>query len=167
MCQNLKILLTLLALFGCTIAAALPGDDAQKMNIISNSTLLNYKTGSNVYEGDVKIDQGATHLLADRVTTQNNSKHKMEEAIAYGVLKPAHYWTIPKEGDVEFNAYAKVIKFYPAKSTVVLEGDVVVKQGNNSFNGALIIYNIKDQTVSAPATNQGRATIIIEPKNLS
>lgn len=149
------------------VVDALPTDETQKMNIVANSSLLNYKSGTNIYEGDVKIDQGETHLTADKVTTQNNEKHKMEEAIAYGTKKPARYWTIPKTGDLEFNAFAKVIKFYPIKSTVVLEGDVVVTQGNNSFHGPLIIYNTKDQTVSAPATNKGRATIIIEPKNLS
>ncbi|MDR3477592.1 MAG: lipopolysaccharide transport periplasmic protein LptA [Gammaproteobacteria bacterium] len=162
-----NILMLALLTFCGTHSFALPTDETQKMDIIANSSLLNYKNGANVYEGDVKIDQGATHLTADRVTTQNNDKHKMEEAIAYGTQKPARYWTIPKEGDLEFNAFAKVIKFYPIKSIVILEGDVVVTQGNNSFHGPLIIYNIKDQTVSAPASNKGRATIIIEPKNLS
>jgi lipopolysaccharide transport protein LptA len=160
-----QVIVIALALSG-TVSHALPTDETQKMNIIANSSLLNYKNGANVYEGDVKIDQGATHLTADRVTTQNNDKHKMEEAIAFGTKKLARYWTIPKDGDLEFNAFAKVIKFYPIKSTVILEGDVVVTQGNNSFHGPLIIYNIKDQTVSAPASNKGRATIIIEPKKL-
>lgn len=148
-------------------ALALPTDETQKLNIVADSTVINYKTGANVYEGQVKIDQGSTHVTADKVTTQNNAQHKLEEAIAYGTNKPARYWTIPKEGDVEFNAFAKIIHYYPIKATVVLEGDVVVTQGNNSFHGPYIIYNIKDQIVSAPASQKGRATIIIEPKNIS
>jgi len=159
---------TLALLFLSYCALALPTDSAERMHIVADSTLFNYKTGLNIYEGHVKIDQGETHLTADRVTTQNDSRHKMEEAIAYGdAEKPAHYSTIPKAGDPPFHADAKIIRFYPPKSIVILEGDVSVKQNNNSFHGPLIVYNIKDQTVSTPATKQGQATIVIEPKQTS
>jgi lipopolysaccharide export system protein LptA len=148
-------------------ALALPSDTEQKMHIVADSTLFNYKTRYNVYDGNVSIEQGKTRVTADRVTTQSNSQHKIEEAIAYGTKSPAHYWTLPKEGDTLFHASAKIIKFYPLKSTVVLEDNVVLTQGDNSFRGSLIIYNIKDQTVSAPATPKGHATFIFEPKQLT
>lgn len=148
-------------------ALALPTDDTKVMQIVADSSQLNYKSRNNIYEGNVKVDQGSTHLLADRVTTQNNEHHKLSEAIAYGTKQLAHYWTIPRENDPELHAYAKVIKFYPLKSQVVLEGDVVVTQGENSFHGPSIIYNIKDQTVISPPTIQGRSTIIIEPTKIS
>jgi lipopolysaccharide transport protein LptA len=147
-------------------ARSLPDDNLQNMHIIADSTLFNYKTGANTYNGNVKVDQGGTHLLADRVTTHSSLHHKIEEAVAYGIKKPADYWTIPKKGDPLFHAQARFIRFYPAKSQVFLEGDVVITQGNNSFHGPLIIYNIKDQTISAPASNKGRATIIIEPTKI-
>jgi lipopolysaccharide export system protein LptA len=136
------------------------------MHILADSTLFNYKSGLNVYEGNVKINQGTTHLNADRVTTQSGTGHKLEEAIAYGTKNPADYWTTPQKGDPLFHAQAKTIKFYPQKSIVVLEGDVVVTQSGNSFHGPLIIYNIKDQTISSPATNKGRATIMIQPTKI-
>lgn len=161
-----KILASILSFFPL-FSFALPEDTSQNMHIIADSTLFNYKTGFNVYEGNVQITQGETRLSADRVTTQNNAQHKMEEAIAYGTDKnPAHYWTILKKEDPLFHAQAKVIKFYPIKSTVVLEGDAVVIQGKNSFNGPVIVYNIQNQTVSAPASTKGHATIIIESKQL-
>jgi lipopolysaccharide export system protein LptA len=163
----MRLLLKLLLLCVCISAFALPTDDTQVMQIVADSSQLNYKNRNNVYEGNVKIDQGTTHLAADRVTTQNNERHKLSEAIAYGTNQPAHYWTIPREGDKELHAYAKVIKFYPLKSTVILEGDVIVTQGENSFHGPSIIYNIKDQTVISPPTTQGRSTIIIEPNKIS
>lgn len=146
---------------------ALEGDDQQVMHINSDSSTYNYKTGMNIYEGHVKIDQGTTHLIADRVVTNSNSHHKMEEAIAYGFTQLAEYTTVPKPGDPELHAKAKVIKYYPAKSMVFLEGDVVVTQGKNSFEGPLIVYNMKDQIVTAPPSKTGRATIIIEPSQLT
>jgi lipopolysaccharide export system protein LptA len=161
--HNIVILITGLLLLVPCIAFALPDDSEKNMHILANSTLLNYKSGFNTYEGDVKIDQGETRLTADRLTTQSNPQHKMEEVIAYGVGKLAHYWTTPRKGDQVFHAKAKVIKFYPIKSTVVLQGDVIVTQGDNSFSGPEIIYNIKDQTVLSPVNKKGRSTIIIEP----
>lgn len=142
---------------------ALEGDDQQVMHINSDGSTFNYKTGTNIYEGHVKIDQGTTHLTADRVVTTNNKQHKIEEAIAYGFTELAEYTTLPKPGDPVLHAKAKVIKFYPAKSLVFLEGNVIVTQGKNSFEGPQIVYNMKDQIVTAPPSKTGRATIIIEP----
>ncbi|MHB1947913.1 MAG: lipopolysaccharide transport periplasmic protein LptA [Gammaproteobacteria bacterium] len=148
------------------ISLALPDDSEQIMHIKADSSAFDYKGGQSTYEGNVKIDQGSSHLTADRVITKNNADHKIEEAIAYGKDKLAEYTTIPKPGDQLFHAKANVIKFYPPKSMIILEGKVIVTQGENSFNGPLIIYNIKDQTVVAPASKGGRATIIIDPNEL-
>jgi lipopolysaccharide export system protein LptA len=146
------------------VVFALPDDSKQIMHIVADATTFNYKTGSTTYEGNVKIDQGSTHLTADRVTTTNNSKHKIEEAIAYGLNnKLAEYVTLPKQGDAILRAKAKTIKFYPGNSTVLLEGNVIVMQGKNSFEGPVVIYNMKDQIVTAPASKTGRATVVIEP----
>jgi lipopolysaccharide export system protein LptA len=154
-------------LFAATQAWALPEDNTQSMHITADSTLFNYKSGFNVYEGNVSVTQGETRLTADKLTTQSNDKHKIEVAIAYGLHNPAHYWTIPKIGDAPFHARAQTIKFFPQKSNVILDGNALVTQGNNSFHGAEIIYNIKDQIVSSPATKKGRSTIIIEPAKLN
>lgn len=169
MFQTRSVLLTiLLLLFIPVLTLALPEDSTKTMHIISDSSTFNYKTGSNVYEGNVKIDQGSTHLTADRVTTANGDNHKMKEAIAYGLNnKLAEYTTLPKPGDPILHAKAKTIKFYPPTSMVVLEGNVIVTQGKNSFEGPVIIYNMKDQTVTAPASKTGRATVVIEPSQFA
>lgn len=146
---------------------ALPNDHEQKLHIISDSSVYDYKTGVKTYEGNVQVDQGSTHLTADKVVTKNNEKHRIEEAIAYGNQKPAEYTTIPKEGDPQVRAKANVIKFNPTTMIVTLEGNVQVNQGENSFQGPLIIYNMKEQTVTAPASKSGRSTVVIDPKNLT
>lgn len=145
---------------------ALPDDSQKTLHIVANSTEFNYKTGVDVYEGDVKIDQGTTQVIADKVVTQKNEHHKIVSAIAYGLKNKAQYLTIPKNDDLVLKATAYVIKYYPITSIIILENDVVVTQGENSFHGPHIIYNTKEQTVSAPASKNGRATIVIEPKQL-
>jgi lipopolysaccharide export system protein LptA len=147
-------------------ALALPTDSEQPLKIVSDSSVYDYKTGVKIYEGNVQVDQGSTHLSADKVTTKNNAKHQIDEATAYGEKKLAEYTTTPKEGDTLFRAKAKIIKFNPETMVVTLEGNVVVTQGENSFHGPLIVYNMKEQTVNAPASKSGRATVVIEPKHL-
>ncbi len=140
---------------------ALPDDNQKQLNIVANSSQLNYKTGANVYEGNVKVDQGTTHITADRLTTQNNKRHKIEKAVAYGIQKRAEYSTIAKIGDPVFHAQAEKITFDSLKSIIILEGNATVTQGENSFQGTIIIYNMKDQTIVVPPSKMGQARILI------
>ena len=149
-----------------TVTLSLPEDSQQPMHIIADSSLFNYKTGRDIYEGNVKVDQGTSHLTADRVITQKDKQHKIISAIAMGLKKVATLTTIPKQGDLVMYAEARTISFYPPASTIVLEKDVIVTQGENNFHGQHIIYNMKDQIVAAPASKNGRATIVIESKQL-
>ncbi len=142
---------------------SLPSDSKQRIYIQANSSIYNYKTGFNVFEGNVKIDQGTTHITADKLVTKSGLKHKIIEAIAYGNQDLAHYWTLSKQSEPEIHAYAKVIKFYPIQSNVTLEKQVNVTQGENSFHGELIHYNSNDQTIIVPAANKGRAVIVYNP----
>ena len=163
---NLAFLIIVL-LLAPTFAFALQDDQDKPFNIVADSSIFNYKTGIDTYEGNVKVDQGTSHLTADRLVTQKNKQHKMISAIAIGIHKLAEYSTVPKVGDPILIAKAKIITFYPPTATVVLEQDVLVTQKENSFHGPRIIYNIKDQVVTAPASKEGRATITIEPEPLT
>lgn len=157
-----QILNVILCCFMTTVVFATSA--TPKLQITANSSTFNYATGENDYEGDVKVDYDTTHLRADRITTKNNDKNKIELATAYGINHLAEYSTIPKPGDPVFHAKAKIIKYYPQNSRVVLEGNVIVTQGKNSFHGPIIIYNTKEKTIIAPPHKGGRATFIIEPK---
>ena len=144
-------------------AFALDTDRNQKVNIVADSGVYNYKTGVNIYEGHVKVDQGTTHITADRLITKKNPQHKIQEAIAYGLEGKAHYWTLPNQQEPEIHAWAKIIKFYPIESNATLEQAVFVKQGENSFQGELINYNSKEQTISVPASKNARAVLVYNP----
>lgn len=146
-------------------AYALSADQKEPMHIVADSSIFNYKTGVNLFEGHVVVIQGTTHLTADRLITKNNEKHKINEAIAYGLSDLAHYWTVAKKGDPEIHAKARVIKFYPIQSNVTLEKEVTVLQGDNSFQGELISYNAQDQTITVPALEKNRAILIYNPDN--
>lgn len=142
---------------------ALKSDNNQKIYIMGDYAMLNYKTGIHTFEGHVKVDQGTTHVLADRIQTTNNHRHEIKQVTAYGLEQPAHYWTLPKLGDTEIHAHAKIIKFYPLNSNATLEQNAIVIQGNNSFRGEQIVYNMNDETITIPASKKGRAVLIYDP----
>lgn len=153
----------LISVINVTNAYALKSDRVEIVNIVADSTLYNYKTGINVFEGHVQVDQGTTHITADRLITKSNAAHKIQEAVAYGFNDLAHYWTVPRVNEPEINAHAKIIRFYPVESNVTLEQTVTVQQGENSFQGELIHYNRANQTITVPATKGGRAVLVYNP----
>jgi lipopolysaccharide export system protein LptA len=165
MFQALKKLMAvgILPFLLCQQALALDSDSKEKINIVADSGIYNYKTGVDVFEGHIRIDQGTTHITADRLITKKNNRHVIQEATAFGLLNLAHYWTVPKEGDPELHARAKIIKFYPLESNISLEQSAHVAQGENSFQGDFIHYNSKDQTITVPASKNGRAVLVYNP----
>lgn len=164
MTQGRALFCILLFIMFCQQALALPNDGEQPMKIIADASLFNYKTGIDTYEGNVKVDQGTTHLLADKLVTEKNEHHKIISAIAYGTRHLAELTTLPSLDAKILHATSNIIKFYPSTSILILEDNVVVTQGENSFHGSLIIYNMKEQMVAAPASKNGRATIVIDAK---
>lgn len=141
----------------------LPEDNKELLHIKADKTIYNYKNGLNYFEGNVVVDQGTTHVTADRLTTKTNDKHQIQEAIAYGVKQLAHFWTVPTHGQKIVDAHAKIIKFYPLTSNATLQGEVFVTQGENNFQGQLIHYNMNEQTIIVPETKNGRAVIVYNP----
>jgi len=160
-----QVIVTLLMLIIASPVFALSADHTETIHIIADSTTYNYKTGFTIFDGHVKVDQGTTHITADRLTTQSGKSRTIKEAIAYGYNDLAHYWTLPTANDPVIHAQAKIIKFYPTESNVALEKDVTLVQGANSFQGQLILYNRNEQTIFVPEANQGRAVVVINPDN--
>lgn len=146
-----------------TLTCALEEDTHSKIYIQSDACIYNYKTGASVFTGNVHVDQGSTHIIADKLTTKSNNQHKIHETIAYGITNLAHYWTLPKVGDPEIHAHAKIIKYYPIDANVTLEQTVKVDQKDNNFQGELIHYNLNNQTITVPASKNGRAVLVYNP----
>ncbi len=164
----LKMLLLILALTGITMTCyGLRDDSKEKMIILSDATLYDNKTGITIFEGHVKVTQGTTLIIADKLTTKTDKNHKINEIIAYGINQVAEYWTLPKEKDQPFHASANIIKYYPKDPKVTLEQNVTASQGKNSFHGGVIHYNRQTETLMVPASNTGRAILIYNPDNKS
>lgn len=142
---------------------ALPNDNQQKVYITADSSIYNYKSGINIFEGHVVVNQGTTHITADKLITKTNALHKIQEATAYGFKDLAHYWTLPKLKEPELHAHAKIIRFFPINSNITLEQMVTVAQGENRFQGELVHYNSNNQTITVPAAENSRAVLVYNP----
>lgn len=164
MCRALKITLTTVLVFAHTACFALSGDSQQKIHITANATTYNFKTGETLFQGNVLADQGSTHLTADHLITKTNRSHQIEEIIAYGnATTRAHYSTLPRPDQAVMHAYGDIIQYYPLTANVTLQKHVTVAQGENSFQGELILYNMSEQTITVPPTPSGRAVLVYNP----
>jgi len=153
----------LIIFFISTPLFALDTDSNATLNIVADSGVYNFKTGVDMYEGHVQVDQGSTHVTADKLVTKKNHQHKIREATAYGIQTLAHFWTQPTVNQPEIHAHATTIKLYPLEMNVSLEHNVALSQGENHFQGELIHYNSKDQIITLPASSNGHARLVYNP----
>lgn len=156
------IFIILVIFFGFPqVTFALSTDKQQNATIESDSATINHKENTCTYRGHVKLIQGTTILTADLLTTYSNAKNQLQKAIAIGQL--ATYTTLPDNSPNVFVAQAKTINYNPLQSQIILVGDAKATQGSDSFAGPQINYNIKNQLVTTPVSNQGRTTIVFRP----
>jgi len=157
----MRIIVLILILLLPAWALAASSDSDQTAYVVADNTTLNYKTHTGIYRGHVKMTQGTTTILADRVVTYANKHNKLIKAIATGNL--ASYSTLPDNSQLLFTAAGQTINYYPIKGTVELIGQAKATQGNDSLAGPHITYDIKKQTVVSLLEKAGHTTIVIQP----
>ncbi|MFN3235014.1 MAG: lipopolysaccharide transport periplasmic protein LptA [Gammaproteobacteria bacterium] len=145
---------------------SLESDSTKPMHIHADTLNSNYKQGVNVFHGDAVATQGTTSLSGDTIIALTNEKHKVTRIIATGSSHhQAHYRTIQKAGEPEFNAYADTITYYMTKKIAKLNGHAHVSKNKNSFNGPNITYNMATQEITSKSSKTNRSTLILYPGN--
>ncbi len=162
-----KLLIGLLIATGLipSLAQALSSDQNLPARFVSDHVVFNHKTGITIFTGNVKMDQGTTHLTGDKVTSYSNDNGNVTKVVAVGKL--AHYNTLPDGQEKAVDAWAETIEYYPQEKTAILIGNGKVTQGANSFTGPHIVYNMEKQTVvSTPTTSNTQSVIVLQPQDL-
>lgn len=154
----------LLSLAGPVLA--LQTDANQPMNFIADDVSFNDNNGTTVYTGHVSMNQGSTHLTADKVIVYKDKEGSMNKAVAMG--KPAHYTTLPDNQKKPMDAFGDTIAYYPQQQRAIIMGNGNVIQAMNSLQGPRIIYDMVKQTVTSfPATLGGeKSLLILQPRDL-
>jgi lipopolysaccharide export system protein LptA len=148
---------------------ALQSDAAQTARFASDNVSFNDNNGTTIYSGNVKMEQGTTHLIADKVVVYRNKDGSTDKAVATGKL--AHYITLPDNQKDPVDAFGDKIEYYPQKHLAIIIGNGNVIQSKNSLKGPYIIYDMVKQTVtsvappSTPAAEK-KSLIILQPWDL-
>ena len=154
-----------LLLLALAPAWALAGSKNEDLPILieADSADIDDRQGVSVYRGNVEIRQGTSVLTADRVTVQHPGK-KAQKIIAVG--KPVKYRQ-PQEGDKpDIRAEALQAEYYTTSEELVMIGDAVLFQGNDSFRSDRITYDRKSGMLKGGTSAQGkrRVQVTIETK---
>jgi lipopolysaccharide export system protein LptA len=145
---------------------SLPTDKQQIIKLSANSADINQETHKGIYTTDVSLDQGSTHLRADRAITHTDSTNKLVKAVIFGnKQEQAHFWTLTDEKKPALHAYADTIFYFPEKHLIQLKGNARVKQGTNSFLASQIDYDTMKKHIVSRSDQHKQTVIIIHPEN--
>lgn len=135
------------------------GDAEQPINIRARTVEANEKTGVSVYTGNVVATQGSLRLEADRleVTLRDGRTDLIR---AWG--RPVRLQTLTDNGE-EIKARAARAVYRASARRIELQGDVELRRDNDVLTGAVVRYNLNDQTFSAEGDGGGQVSAVIQP----
>lgn len=151
--------------FISTVSFSLPTDQDQVVKVSAGSADINQQTHRGIYQNNVQLEQGTTHIESNQAITKSNDKNQLILAIIKGnKTKQAHYWVITELNKPPLHAYADTMKYYPQKNLVELIGNARVEQGSNIFSAAKISFNTQTHHVMSQSDGNQRTTIIFYPE---
>ncbi len=155
-------LLMLLALTPAWAVAASKNEDLPIL-IEADSADIDDRKGISIYRGNVEIRQGTSVLTADKVTVQHPDK-KAQKIIAVG--KPVKYRQPQEGGKPDIRAEALQAEYHTTSEELIMIGDAVLFQGNDSFRSDRITYDRKSGMLKGGTSAQGkrRVQVTIETK---
>lgn len=144
------------------LVVALPEDRAQPIHLEANRGQLDQKTGVSVYEGNVIITQGSMRLTADTVTiyVKDNNFQRMEATGA-----PVSLRYRPTADKPEIQGASQRVEYDVAGAKVIMSGGAKLTQGQDTFTGERVEYDLKGDVVRARgAGDNGRIQFTIQPQ---
>lgn len=166
---SLKLALKLSGLFlafGCLSlpAYALKSDQQQPINVESIEQSADLQANKLVFSGDVVATQGSIKITADKVEVNRGSNGTLKSVIAYGT-------PVTFEQQQDNGAYIRsrstTLSYLPDETKIVLQGRVVIWQGESKMSGERIEYNISTQKMHAYNNNSqgGRVSSTFVPSD--
>ncbi len=147
----------------CSPVFALSDDRSKPIQITSDTSLHNDKTGVTTYTGNVRITQGSMVITGDivKIITANR---KFTKAIVNG--KPGTLRQRTDEGK-EVKARAEHMEYHAANQKIVLRGNAELQQDANRFASEDIVYQTDTGIVEAGKPDgSSRVEITIMPEEI-
>ena len=147
-------------------AHALPEDQQQPIHISADRASMNERTGVTVYSGRVEIVQGTMVIRGQRVELHRTAAGNVERIISTG--KPAEFQQQPRKDQALTKAYGERMDYHVTQQEVTITESARVDQGQDSFTGERIIYNMEKAIVNAFGSDSDagqRVQMVIQPKS--
>ena len=165
--RNRGLMAALLAITMTGPAAAFELDSDIPIKVTADNARLDDNQGIATYTGDVELEQGETHLSAERVVLyrDENGLNRIE---AFG--SPARYRQPTREGEGETDARALNITWSATDQRLIFERQAVIEQNGNLFRGDIIHYDTARRVVTAQGgadsgEGSGRVEMVIQPRS--
>ncbi|MGQ9659589.1 MAG: lipopolysaccharide transport periplasmic protein LptA [Thermochromatium sp.] len=140
---------------------ALEGDAQQPIYIEADEVEVNEADSTSVYVGNVQVNQGSMHLLADHVTVYHREDRQPRLIIALG--KPARYRQLLDDDQGEVQAFAQRMEYDADKDELVLIGEGLLIHGEDRLTGERILYDRARARFRAGGTGRVKITITPDP----
>lgn len=158
----------LMLAYGCLTlpAYALKSDQDQPINVESIEQSADLQANKLVFSGDVIASQGSIKITADKVEVNRNTNGSLKSIIAYG--SPVTFEQKQDNGSY-IRSRSTTLSYLPNDTKVVLQGRVVIWQGESKMTGERIEYNITTQKMHAYNNNSqgGRVSSTFVPSDFN
>jgi len=133
-------------------AWALSTDRNEPATVEADEVEYDFRTGERTYKGNVIVVQGTLRITGDKLVVKYNGD-KLESATTWGRL--ASFKQRPDGKDQDVIGKGKKIVLDQIANTLSLYKEASLKQGPDTANGEVIIYDITNDKLSI----KGAATI--------
>lgn len=155
----------MVGLMVCSTSLGAYSDDSSKpISIKADSAEINDTTGTSIYRGNVRIEQGSILLTGDEVTLETINK-KIHRITSEGNLST--FRQITDDGKT-VHAQAEKMVYTIGKKEVVLIKNAELKEAGNTFASDRIVFHVDKKTVSGGSlAGDGRVSITVLPETLT
>ena len=154
--MRVKRLLPLILLLSCAPLAALESDRRQPIELSADSVDIDEGKGTSVYRGDVDLRQGTMRVLADVITVHQRARRPYR-VVAEG--RPVKFRQQAENGPVR--GEARRVEYAVDSENLVLIGDALLVQNNDSMRSDRIVYDRERAVVKAGAAAEGKQRVRI------
>lgn len=127
----------------------------EPIDIISDTVEANQKQNTVTFKGNVVAKQGDTTLYANTlVILYDGDTKKMKEVIATGNVKIVQ---------LERRATSQKATFYQDENKAVLDGEAVVREGENVIRGERVTFYVDEERSVVEGEKGSRVTTHITP----
>ncbi len=164
MLHNNRYLLLALLLAFAQPTLALPKDKDAPVEIEADSADIDGASNTTTYRGKVRISQGSMELSADTVVIKFKGR-KPDTLTATG--NPARFRQKPGKDKGWVTGQGKTIVYRINSEELVLTGNAILTQNEDSFRSDRIVYDRVKARLKAGAAAQGseRVKVIIHPQD--